>query len=555
MRTMKKLLCLVSLSLGLASCSTHISPSANLARYPSSNTCSTKNECVQNFLRDIIKTYRPSGEEEKARDYIKKKILAALPLWSNEKPTMEEDHLGNLLVRVPATGRFANQSLRPIVLQSHLDIIHAVKGAKPGEDLRSYFSQGVDLVEEIDGWWHSRDFKTSLGADNGTGIAISLAYGVDPAIEHPPLYLLFTVQEETGLKGALGLNFSLDNAIIINLDSLDADRGLSLVRGGSGGNSNRIKGKVEAVSLPDSWATLEISIKGLLGGHSGHDIAKSRVNGLILLSRLYTWLREMNVTASIAYARAGQLANQIPATLDVRFALASNRLPENLEKLTTKWIEDEICMSSEECKNDKRQVTVYLNQRPVDKKMLDVPFTERLLSTILAMPNGVLTGNPDSPEGVITSNNVGALVLEPISESMNFHTEFAFFTRSFVNLELSETVAKITSAYYGLYPEGALTTTNNLNVFGWVVPLDSWLVRLAMSGDSSPFPSATMSSGSNESGVLVSRYRGVSLISLGARVQNAHTSNEKLDVDSFIKLDAFLRDFVVRIGMHPNGVQ
>ncbi len=537
------------------SCSTRVRTPAHSLRSPSSNACTMKNDCVQNILRDILRIYRPSGEEDQIRDYIKRKITAALPRWSDEKPSLEEDKLGNLLVRLPATGQFVNQKLRPIVLQSHFDMIHAVKGAKAGEDLRNYFINGVDLVEEADGWWHSRDFATSLGADNGTGIALALAYGIDPSIEHPPLYLLFTVQEETGLKGALGLQFPLDQTIILNLDSLDGDKDVSLVRGGNGGNSNRIKGKVAAVPLPEGWQILEISITGLLGGHSAHDIAKPRVNSLVLLSRIFAWLNGLNMTASIASARAGQLANQIPANLEVKIAIAPQQIPDKLKEMVTEVIEKEICRWQDECLNQKKQIKVTMGDRPAESIMLSADLSSRLMATIGAMPNGVLYGDPALLDGTVTSNNVGALIIEPTPGSMNLHTEFAFFARSFNNQHLKDIVDTVSSAYYGLFPAGTLTTTNNLNVFGWSIDEKNWLVQLALGDSDSPFAKATLSSASNESGVLASKYSGISILSLGARVQNAHTANEKLDINSFVRLDSAVKNLLLKIGTHPNGVQ
>jgi dipeptidase D len=163
--------------------------------------CRQTSDCELRFFSELSKTFRPSGKEDELRDYVLAvKETAEKLVWKQKLETFQ-DTIGNVMIRLPATGSFAGKTRPYFALQSHMDMVLAYVDAKPGENLEPYFKDGV-ITEIKDGWVQAKDNRTTLGADNGIGVATELRYLIDDRIAHPPLELIFTVQEETGLIGA-----------------------------------------------------------------------------------------------------------------------------------------------------------------------------------------------------------------------------------------------------------------------------------------------------------------------------------------------------------------
>jgi dipeptidase D len=236
---------------------------------------------------------RPSGSEAAAREYVRR--------WAVERGyDAREDAIGNIRVRVPATP--GHESARPVILQGHLDIV-------PEKDPALTFDFMKDPIEvKVDGDWVVAE-KTTLGADNGVGVAAALASADDASVVHGPLELLMTIDEERGLTGAAKVDSSmLEGRTLINLDS--EDEGMLFV-GCAGGCTTQIAFPVKRVQAPSGYVSVRIAVSGLIGGHSGITIHENRANAIKVAAHvLGAWMARSPVC--VASLEAGNKDNAIP---------------------------------------------------------------------------------------------------------------------------------------------------------------------------------------------------------------------------------------------------
>lgn len=248
---------------------------------------------------------RPSGHEQAAREYVQETAERVGAAWAT-------DACGNIVVRVPAR---SSQGAPAVALQSHLDMVCE---ADPGVDYNGAYDP---VSPRIDGDVVSAA-GTTLGADNGIGVAASLALLTDPPDRHGPLELLFTVQEETGLIGATGLDVSLlDAAMLVNLDSED-DRALTI--GCAGAAEMALSLAVEREAAPAGWRGLELRISGLSGGHSGIQIGEPHANAIRLAVELLQKLANAGVEYRLESIAGGSATTTLPRHAAIRLAVAND---------------------------------------------------------------------------------------------------------------------------------------------------------------------------------------------------------------------------------------
>ena len=248
---------------------------------------------VWNHFADLNAVPRPSKKEERVIAFIQdfgKKI--GLPTYTDE--------VGNVIIKKPATAGMENRAT--IVLQSHLDMVHQ----KNADTVFDFDSEGIKMY--VDGDWVKAQ-GTTLGADNGMGVATIMALLSSSDIAHPPLEALFTIDEETGMTGALNLKGGLLNAkYMLNLDT---EEDTELTIGCAGGIDVTVTGKYPTLSVPSGLMFYKISIKGLSGGHSGMDIHLGRGNANKLMNRLLL-NAQRTLGVMIAEIDGGSLRNAIP---------------------------------------------------------------------------------------------------------------------------------------------------------------------------------------------------------------------------------------------------
>ena len=273
---------------------------------------------VWNHFCDLNAVPRPSKKEERVIEFIKS-------FGESLKLDTRVDHAGNVIIRKPATA--GKEQSKTVVLQSHLDMVHQ-KNADTDFD---FDSQGIQM--RIDGDWVKAN-GTTLGADNGLGVAAMMSVLSSTDIPHPPIEALFTIDEETGMTGAKELQAGqLTGQIMLNLDTEEDDE---LTIGCAGGVDIVATGSYTPEPLPDSCQSFQITVRGLTGGHSGIEIHLGRGNANKIMNRLLLLASEKN-QARVISIDGGGLRNAIP-----RESVAVVGIPDGSSLPDQDWFKTEI---------------------------------------------------------------------------------------------------------------------------------------------------------------------------------------------------------------------
>ena len=382
----------------------------------------------------------------------------------------------------------------------------------------------------IDGDWVVAP-ETTLGADNGVGIALSMAAASDPECVHPPLELLFTVDEETGLTGATELDETLlTGRMLINLDT-EEDAAFYIGCAGGADQHTFFDLEKKTSTLPEE---IQITVKGLRGGHSGVDVHENRANALKLLVRLLQTLRISGIEFDTAMIEGGMLHNAIP-----REAFAGIRAAEgSLDRIRTVTEELTVEFMGEFGKIDPGLV-IEITSGDVSAEVLSDDLARRLIDVLVAVPHGVLAISRDVPGLVETSNNLA--VVKFSGESIQITTS----TRSSVMPALRTMTAQIRSVF-----ELAGARVEDVGGYpGWEPDPDSHLLETGKRVFVEVFnkePHVKAIHAGLECGLIGEKFPGMDMISFGPEIHSPHAPGEKVQISSvantWILLKAFLAD-------------
>lgn len=519
--------------------------------------------CVVDQFKSLSKVFRPSGDEGAARAWVEQRAVDAIKAktWKPSEVTTLKDAAGNLLVRIPATGRFAALGLKAVAIQSHLDMILAVDGAPPDAPLEPYFANGVDVVEE-NGVLHSRDFKTTLGADDGASVAQAVRYILDRSLPHPPLELLFTTSEEIGLVGALALDVSalpLSAAALINMDGgpdtndLMAPPGLMI--GANGGVVTHVDATMPSSALVASTKLLKMSLEGLAGGHSGIDIHESRMNAIRALATLVQKANEVDPGVRLVDVSIGQVAarrgfNKIPSSFEATLALSSDTDLEVVRSELLALFAADLAMYTNET-----PASVHLTIEPLPASAggaVTHKFTSALVHALLIAPNGVIVANPDFPSGVERSSNLGVFGLDDATRSKKLY--LSFMNRGFElerNAEVASAVLQpIRDAIVA--GGGSEPVVTQAAFSPWLIDRQSDIVKVAQKG-APILQSITILGAGNEPGVIAQKYpqlknRTIGIV--GPKV-GCHSPQESMGVASYKAQTTAIQKAIEAFGDDP----
>ena len=431
------------------------------------------------------------------------------------------DKIGNVIIKKPGTSGKENNPT--VVLQGHLDMVHQ----KTANSNFNFEKQGIEMF--VDGDWVKAK-ETTLGADNGIGVAAIMAILTSTDIEHPPIEALFTIDEEVGMTGAMALtNKQLTGKILLNLDS-EEDNTITI--GCAGGVDVEIDGNFTTETLSDAYQFFKIDVNGLNGGHSGVEIHLNLGNAIKIFA---FYVSEINkeIDVHLSTLNSGQLTNVIPR--DAKGIIAINKKDVTKFEILSASIIKKIQTQYAKTDNDLNITLKSIKQSSV---VASIPFTNQLLNAINTIPNGVYAVTEGMEDLVQTSNNIAKISLKEGSYKIACHT------RSSVDIERDELVKKITHIFsfsdvkeIGPYP-------------GWEPKPNSKILQIAKQCYKKLYTKdANVKSihAGLECGVLSGTYPKMEMISIGPNVFGAHSPDERLQISSTQKFWKFLVEILKEI--------
>jgi dipeptidase D len=436
---------------------------------------------------------------------------------SNLNLSVYEDEVGNIIIKKPASAGMEGKPT--ICLQGHLDMVHQ----KNNDTVFDFATDGIKMY--IDGDWVKAK-GTTLGADNGLGVAAILAILESNTIVHPPIEALFTIDEETGMTGALALQGGLlDATYMLNLDTEEDDE---LTIGCAGGIDVTGTGKYNITAAPINVVAYKITLNGLTGGHSGIDIHKGRANANKLMNRVL-WNVNEKCNMQICSIDGGSLRNAIPRE-SVAFL--------NIEAAEITAFEEMISTFNEMYKAEFLFTDPNLNLK-IEKlntviNGLDKTTQQKLLQVIYSLPNGIYRMDSNIEGLVQTSNNLARIEVKEGEYSIKC------LTRSSVNTEKLDLVSMLQSCFNML---GAETTFGG-SYPGWAPKPDSDLVKLMVAKykelHNNEMPKVNACHAGLECGILGTNYPTMQMISFGPTIHGAHSPDEKASIPSAQKFWKYL---------------
>jgi len=473
-------------------------------------------KAMWNHFADLNAVPRASKKEERVIQFIKD-FGAKLGL-----PTYE-DEIGNVIIKKPASAGMEDRAT--IVMQSHLDMVHQ----KNGDTDFDFDTQGIDMF--VEGDWVKAN-GTTLGSDNGIGVASIMTLLASTDIAHPTLEALFTIDEETGMTGALGLKGGLlDATIMLNLDTEDDDE---LTIGCAGGVDITATGSYTSENLEGDWSYFNMAVKGLSGGHSGMDIHKGLGNANKLINRvLHQATTQFGLR--ISSIDGGGLRNAIPRESNATVAVKSSDKAA-FEAFIT---EQEQILKTEHDTTDPGLV-ILLEATDTPSGFMDASFQSHLIKAIYACPNGIYRMSPDIAGLVQTSNNLARVLVKDGNYSIQC------LTRSSVDSEKLDLAASIQSAFE---LAGASIEFNG-SYPGWTPRPGAAIVKIMSNLYTEMFDGEAKVAACHaglECGILGTNYPEMEMISFGPNIRGAHSPDEKVQISSVQKYWKFLIEALKRI--------
>ncbi len=426
------------------------------------------------------------------------------------------DNVGNILIRKPATKGKENSPI--VVLQSHLDMV-----PQKNSDMNHNFEKDpLNLIVEDD-WLKAT--QTTLGADNGIGVAATLAILESSNLNHGPIEALFTIDEEVGMIGAKNLTeTSFNGKILLNMDSEDEGE---LFVGCAGGVDANITFKYNEVAIPNGDIALEIRLSGLKGGHSGLEINYGRANAIKLMFR---FLKEsiMLYEARLSSIESGNLRNAIP-----REATAIITIPaEGLEEVSN-LVQEYEQLFNEEYKSVEEKISFTAKEIDLPQGLIPEEIQDDLVNAITACPNGVFRFIPEMPDTVETSNNLSIVK----SDGENI------FVASLIRSSMESKKEELASMVESLFLLAGAKVDFSGNYPGWSPDMNSKIMTIMSEVYKQKFgkkPEIKVIHAGLECGIIGAKKGDIDMISFGPTIRHPHSPDEKVNITSVQKFWNFL---------------
>lgn len=471
-------------------------------------------EQVWRYFDEILKVPRPSKKEEKIVQYL-------LDFATNNNLQATMDEVGNVLIKKPA---FPGKERVPtVVLQTHMDMVCEKNSDKE-------FDFENDPIEAIIGDEWVTANGTTLGADDGIGIAAQLALLSSDNIQHGPVECLFTVDEETGLSGAFALKSGFfEGKILLNLDSEDEGE---IFIGCAGGIDTIATFRYTKEQTPFGSVAFKIKVSGLTGGHSGDDIHKGLGNANKILARfLYQEFNSLQV--ALVDFDGGNLRNAI-----AREAVAWIVIPaSHRDQFQIDFEQFEKAVMEEYLKTEPN-LEMYITPTETPYQVMNHSTARNLLNALVACPHGVLEMSPRMPGMVETSTNLASVKFLPFNEIIVTTSQRSEIeSRKLLAANMVEATFRLAGA----------TVEHSDGYPGWTPNPDSEILKVAVESYRRLFatePVVRSIHAGLECGLFLQKYPGLDMISIGPTIKGAHSPSERINIETTDKFWKHLVDIL-----------
>jgi dipeptidase D len=476
---------------------------------------------VWEFFRQVNRIPRGSKNEKQIMEWLR-------GLAKRRNLACRSDDVDNVIIELPATKGYEKSPA--VVLQSHVDMVCE----KTPESKHDFTKDPIELVER-DGWITADG--TTLGADDGVGVALALAL-LDEKIAHPKLELLFTVDEETGLTGANGLKPGfITGKYLVNLDGEDK----SFIVGCAGGEQTEIHLPLEFSPVPDSLACFDLKISGLHGGHSGIDIDKQYANAIQLLAKTLKGLQ--NLDLRVCDIEGGTVHNAIPRDAKAVICFDASKLSAAKKAIVEieSSFKKEFAKTEPNLKLELIKATLRPCSGQAEEKIIN--HKSEIINLLSALPTGVYRMSSEFDGIVETSSNLAKV--EILSDAKQLRILIS--QRSLEKSSLGEITAKITALAKSA---GAKVETVG-GYPSWKPDVNSSLLKKAKEVYrrlNKKEPEVKVVHAGLEPAVIGEKIPGIEMISVGPTIKNPHSPQERVDIASVDAVWEFLIELIPAIG-------
>ncbi|MBR7167063.1 MAG: aminoacyl-histidine dipeptidase [Bacteroidaceae bacterium] len=469
---------------------------------------------VWKHFESLTQVPRPSGHLEKIQKFL-------LDFGKSINVETWQDEAGNIIMRKPATPGLEGR--KGIILQAHMDMVPQ----KTPDSTHNFETDPITTVVKGD-WLYAND--TTLGADNGLGVAAIMAIMEDSSLQHGPLEALITADEETGMYGAFGLKGGeLQGDLLLNLDS--EEEGVLYI-GCAGGLDITATMEFMEVEPIEGDVAVKVQLKGLRGGHSGLEINAGRGNANKLMAR---FVREVmdECGVSLATWKGGNMRNAIPASCEVVLTLPQEGV-EELKEIAAKYealynseyatIEEGITLSVEDCE--------------MPETVVPEEIQDNLIDVILACHDGVLRFIPTIPDTVETSSNLSIVTIADGEAQINILARSSCDTmKEYLALQLSSCFAM-----------AGMKVELSGGYSGWQPNVNSPLLAALKTAYNDMFgkqPDVRVIHAGLECGIISTNYPGMDMVSFGPTLMSPHSPTECVEIPTVEKFYSLVKALVV----------
>ncbi len=476
---------------------------------------------IWGFFNDLTNIPRPSKSEGKAISFIYNfgKRLGYETI---------KDNVGNVIIKKPASKGMERKKVT--VLQAHLDMV-------PQKNTQKVHNFEKDPIKAyIDGEWVTAD-GTTLGADNGIGVAAIMAVLESKDVEHGPIEALFTIDEETGLTGASELKPDiLKGEVLLNLDSENDEE---LFIGCAGGINANITFDFKTDKVSKGYIPYKVSVKNLKGGHSGLDINKGRGNSIIILIRIL-WRATFKCDIKLCNVNGGNLRNAIP-----REAFAEILVPEEKCDEFSRFINGYEGILKVEYSIIEPDITIKAEQTGSPDYTIDEETHKKFISAIYTCPNGVIRMSSDIENLVETSSNL-AIVM---TKAKQIHVQ------SLLRSSMESAKDDLVGRFQSLFELAGAKVNFEGEYPGWKPNMESEILKISKDVYQKKFgvlPEIKAIHAGLECGIIGGTYPAMDMISFGPTIKDAHSPDEKVNITSVSKFWNYLIEILKNIPDRDN---